>query len=515
MRRLILAADEPAAGTPAVLFAWDTAGEPAFAAVGQLPAGGVLELGDRLVDPPAAVTFSDGTDVVLVASADGLLRALTVEPDGLDELFTITAADSLVAGPQPVPLPGGEVLTCVVDHEGYARLYDENGLARGVPAELDAYEQPNELIAPLRVAVTGDYTKLLFVTRAHVRYNAVDEDGFAPSYTYWEPQLDGPAPLALLPAGDGDGELLLVFGPEGLQTAQHLPASGGNRPMEWPDPGAAVVGDPAVADLDGDGHLDVIAATSRRLFAWQDDGISLAGFPNHLENLFPLPDTTTVASPLVVADLAGGPGLELAVATEQGHLFVISGQGRVVDGTPFRFGDAGGAGLAMVPLASDRVSLLLAHRGGTRSEPLDRRLTHGRVALYDERVITGGEPATAAWFGPGGGPARTGWVGQARVVPGESPADQAAEAAIFYPNPLTDTALTVRFWSATDHQAEVAVYNLEGELVLREQFTAEADRINEHTVDLDVASGLYLARLTAETVAGQVGTEVRTVAVAR
>ncbi len=43
----------------------------------------------------------------------------------------------------------------------------------------------------------------------------------------------------------------------------------------------------------------------------------------------------------------------------------------------------------------------------------------------------------------------------------------------------------------------------------------EADRINEHTLDLDVASGLYVARLMYEPIAGSREHDVRTVAVTR
>ena len=55
-----------------------------------------------------------------------------------------------------------------------------------------------------------------------------------------------------------------------------------------------------------------------------------------------------------------------------------------------------------------------------------------------------------------------------------------------------------------DRPADLAIYNLQGELVLERRLPAEAERVNEFTVDLDVASGLYLARLTSEKAAGRV-----------
>ncbi len=513
-RMLVVGADAPPAGTAPLLFAWDLAGASAYGAVGGLPEGAVLALNDRPVGPPAAVTLTDGTDVLLVATADGTLQALEAGATGIQVVFAVTVADSLVAGPQPVPLSGsGPGLFCVVDATGLAHLIDENGLAVGAPTNVFG-PGSDELVSPMRVATDGSDARILFVADGGWQWQGVGASGFLPDPTRWTGVLDGPAPLALMPA-DSD-QRLVIFGPDGLQGCWLLAPDGAWADTDWPDPGAGVVCEPAVADLDGDGRLDLTAATAERLFAWQDNGVNLTGYPNDLVNLFPLPDSTLVAGPLVVADLADGPGNELAFATDRGHLFVLNSAALPVAGTPFRFGGGGASGLAAIATASDRFTLGLVDAGGTVGPPLDRRLTHGRVTLYDERVLPGGEPATATWIGPGGGPNRTGWVGTPSLVAGDSPADDPAHAeAVFYPNPLTDRNLTVRYWSATERAAELAIFNLQGELVLRQQIPTEADRVNEFTVELDVASGLYVARLTSEKVAGQVANEVKTVAVAR
>ena len=62
---------------------------------------------------------------------------------------------------------------------------------------------------------------------------------------------------------------------------------------------------------------------------------------------------------------------------------------------------------------------------------------------------------------------------------------------------------------------DTVVVNLQGEVVLDATIATEAGRINEYSVDLDVASGLYVVRLTCEKVVGDVASEVRTLAVAR
>jgi len=85
---------------------------------------------------------------------------------------------------------------------------------------------------------------------------------------------------------------------------------------------------------------------------------------------------------------------------------------------------------------------------------------------------------------------------------------------VFFPNPLREGPLTARFWSAGAQDAELAIYNLQGEVVYKTPLQVQ-DGLNAHAVDLDVASGLYVARLTWERDAGRMTSQAKTIAVTR
>jgi len=510
-RALVFGVDAPLDGEPPLLFAWTSGGEPAYAGAGDLPEGAVATLADRLAGPPAALADSDGLATLLVGTCDGAVTAWRPGA-ALEPLWSASVGDSLLAGPQPVALAGGSWLVLAIDGEGYGHLVDEDGEAVGDPAPLMDLA-PSRPVCPLRVLQLAGGPAVLVATAGGWRLRPIGPAGFESGAANWSGRLEEPAAVAAVPVAEG--WRLVIFGPQGGQGSWRIAPDGAWTIESWPDPGAALAGEPAVADLDGDGHFDLIAATGGRLFAWQDDGTPLTGFPADLAALFPLPDSTRVGGPVVVADLAGGPGNELAFSTAGGHLFVLDARGRPTLRTPLRFGGGGPSGLILAPLDGEGASLALADAGGRLGAPLERRLTNGRLALCAGRALPAGGPATAGWFGPGGGPARSGPVGVARPVAGQTPADLGDDRAVFYPNPLVGTALTVRFWSATDRPADLAIYNLQGETVLALRIPTSAGRINEHTVDLDVASGLYLARLTSEQAAGKVQTEFKTVAVAR
>ena len=77
------------------------------------------------------------------------------------------------------------------------------------------------------------------------------------------------------------------------------------------------VGSPALADLDEDGTLDVVAgALDQRLYAWRGSGDQLPGFPVRLDSEGPENGAEIVASP-TIADLDGDKDPEVVIATNE------------------------------------------------------------------------------------------------------------------------------------------------------------------------------------------------------
>ncbi len=120
----------------------------------------------------------------------------------------------------------------------------------------------------------------------------------------------------------------------------------------WHDPKAprprdGIAAPTAVGDIDGDGRLDVVAATlSGRVWAWANDGHVLPGFPVETSRAYahqavPAPDTPyhrnrstgAVAAPVLV-DLDGDGKLDVVQAAWDGHVYAWHGDGSPVAGWP-------------------------------------------------------------------------------------------------------------------------------------------------------------------------------------
>ena len=188
---------------------------------------------------------------------------------------------------------------------------------------------------------------------------------------------------------DGDGTLEIVV--PTLSGAVHVwQADGSVRPgfpvfMDYDrcDPGArsddvrtdcGIFGTPALADLDGDGGLDIIVgAMDQHLYAWDGDGALLTGFPTFVQAGPDLPDVqeqiARIVSSPAVGDLDGDGDLEIVLGTGQtagsdfagyGLLYALDHEGELLDGFPIAIfaGFAGalpyiGEGVVISPALAD------------------------------------------------------------------------------------------------------------------------------------------------------------------
>ena len=86
---------------------------------------------------------------------------------------------------------------------------------------------------------------------------------------------------------------------------------------------AVIYSTPTVADLDGDGRSEVLVGTSLGLLYVLD------GDTGFVKRFFPM-QFNQITAQIAVADLKGGPDLEIIVADLGGNLVVVDGQGEVV-----------------------------------------------------------------------------------------------------------------------------------------------------------------------------------------
>lgn len=192
------------------------------------------------------------------------------------------------------------------------------------------------LSSPSIVDVDGDSAADIILTTYGQGPNPYAEgyiyvlDMMGDTLTGWPRQTGAPFAASCV-AGDldGDGAIELVTGDWGSAYAWE---SDGSNLLGWPrSPGAYVT--PALADLDWDSDLEIVyCGTDSRVYVWQEDGTALPGWPF---------DAPELVGPPAVADIDGDDTLEIVAATYQGpvgpdsfQVYAWEASGSVIPGFP-------------------------------------------------------------------------------------------------------------------------------------------------------------------------------------
>ena len=89
---------------------------------------------------------------------------------------------------------------------------------------------------------------------------------------------------------------------------------------------------PAVADLNGDGRLEIaVGSWDGRMYLWDDTGQSLPGWPVQVAD--------QIISSAALVDLNGDEWLDIVVGSKDGHLYGWTIEGRSLPGFPYDLGD--------------------------------------------------------------------------------------------------------------------------------------------------------------------------------
>jgi len=157
------------------------------------------------------------------------------------------------------------------------------------------------------------------------------------------------------------------------------------------------LGSPAVADLDGDGVMEIVVARANRLYVWKLDGSTV--FMQEVEG------GRIWASPIVADLVPGRPGLEVAVASRD-KVYAWGADGEPLPGFPITFqdelrslaaGDINGDGRLNLVAVSTRTleangqrDILMAwHMDGSAVEGFPPNTT-GASKCDDACYVTGG-----------------------------------------------------------------------------------------------------------------------------
>ncbi|MBE0565051.1 MAG: immune inhibitor A, partial [Krumholzibacteria bacterium] len=315
------------------------AGAPRWAAPAGRPASEFAQLTAPLAGPPVAWTEPDGSARLLCGTTDGQVTFFTLPAAGLPMVaWTVDVGDSLAHGPllYGPSVSGSGAAVCMVP-VAPDRLVTLD-LADGSPLGDAATVAGGWSEARPRTQLAPDGPRFILFTTGG--WHSLPTPGSAAVSVF---DLDYDRALVGTPQTAVSPDLVAVFDDLGLVGAWD--AAGART--SGPDPAAPLVAEPAVADLDGDSRHDVVLATAERIFACRPDGTALRGFPARLAELFPLPDSTRLAGPVVVADVDGDGVNEITIGTGSGHLLSLTATGELRQRFPLRWGDRAGSGFAV------------------------------------------------------------------------------------------------------------------------------------------------------------------------
>lgn len=284
--------------------------------------------------------------------------------------------------------------------------------------------------------------------------------------------------LGVVPLPDRDA--LLVLGPDGA--VAEIPAR---------TPGFSEV---ALADADGDYHLEIYVAGDSVLHALTRSGAVVAGFPIRL------------AGPAVEAPVlaTGGTGtvvlVPLATGVVDGYEQVENHRFRQIAGFPFPFGTR--------PVSIDLVDFF-GMNGGT-----------GHVVALSESGLFRGWVQNIPeylWRGAYAGSSRHSF---AHISLPDEPAPSSrlliSNETYNWPNPIRDGRTFIRCAVSKDSRVEITIIDGAGRLV--DKITIESVRAGVPTEvewETNASSGLYFARVRAIAASGGEDTRVVKMAVIR
>jgi M6 family metalloprotease-like protein len=492
---------------PGALFALNRDGSPRYGGVEGRPEGAFQALDGPLAGSPVLVDGHSGAETAVAWTTRGGTLGLSTFPAAGDPGgWSSTLSDSLVSGPLPLG-QAGDLRVAVLAAPDSLYLVDGTGqLTKSLSlAETVGLPGATWLAEPRLLGYPQPTSLVVFLDAGFTVIDLVDGNPVVHAVTSFPRPISGGLHSAL--DSGAEGARLCLFDDDGSLGVWSISADGYISQQEPLDLDQPLVCEPAVADLDGDGRNDLVLLTATHIHAYQRSGINVRGFPVRFYDLFPLDPDTRITGPAVVADATGDGVNEILFNTDGGHLVGLTALGRLLEGTPFLWGDAAAAGLAVggPDAATGQRILYLVSEGGYAGEPMGRQFYNGRVGGYSLTAPGAGTRTTSGWFGTAGGALRAGAEGEPQDLGQVAPAAAEQDLAYLFPNPLRDRYVTLRFHAGQAGQALFELYNLQGERVSSETFPVAGGVVVEQQIDCSgTSSGIYLGRLVYPGASGNI-----------
>jgi M6 family metalloprotease-like protein len=482
------------------------------------------------VEPRSALVANIGGAPALVAADSSAIHAFT--PGGWQALFTgdvrpaslagavldgesawsLAALDGTnvwawdLGGTAPVPRPGfpidlggtGERLLLLESGLGLAETADGAWLPFKAERTTSTAGAPLDLEAGVREAgvVVGDFwgdvagVEIALVSGEAVEFRAFPVPGEAASLDVERFTLDFEVASEdeVFVAGGHlvpdslDAQLVILRRDGRLRVVDARQGVLGS----WSDlPPGEYVG-MALADVDGDDWVDIVATSKTHVVGVNSHAAALFNTPRSVVEIFALRELSQITTAPVVADVTADALPEILFSTNLGHVYALDANGALVPGFPRKtHPDEAPAAMLAANLDAD----------ATAREVIG--VTPVSAAVFN---VPGGESEGSGWSAASGGPGRTRYAIATPGMVGDAGQRLQALERTFraYPNPSRGQDVVLRIQARSDGPYEIRIYNLEGEQVFATQGIARAGAAEEVRWRVSgLASGTYLCRFVS------------------
>lgn len=281
---------------------------------------------------------------------------------------------------------------------GYVGTDGNNHVSvRSLGSETTQYSAVPDTLSFARLAAHKQHLAFLGNNNKLYIMNPVSKDGTWTSYDLPEGPSFGPV-IADLDRDDAYETILTV----GSRIYMYSP-DGSLSTADIPEP---AVGEPVPVDIDSDGYPEIIQCGEKQVYGFRAEGVRANGFPIQIP---PGDESETICTSPLVADLDGNGRLDILVTTSAMRIVALSLDNRTLPGfpiavrgqvasTPLLFTHNGSGGLAYVTDNGD----LYAWNIGTRADiahapwPMERGDATRAGSLDNEDVTS--ETITDATF---------------------------------------------------------------------------------------------------------------------
>ncbi|MCU0407047.1 MAG: T9SS type A sorting domain-containing protein, partial [Ignavibacteriaceae bacterium] len=248
-----------------------------------------------------------------------------------------------------------------------------------------------------------------------------------------------------------------------------------------------------LSDIKLDGNNYVVVKNKNQVEAYNFNGAMADNFPLNIESNN---DIITISS-IVSADIEGSAKPEIIVSTHYGEIYAFDGgSGKLISGFPITIGQI----LAATPslfLSEEKVNLIAANQT--------------QINAWSISSVAG----KLYWSEEYGNPQNTSFIDAAENTNRINeffPANRAYN----YPNPVYEGTTNIRYYVAEDSKISIKIFDLAGDFVAELNDDAQGGMDNETVWNVgDIQSGVYLARIEANSTTGKTEQAVIKIAVVK